>query len=131
MHSHSAYYTAKLRLSAVEDLQDEVGQLVVFVDLVHGLLEVLRVQRAPDVAVPHRILLALQLNQVQLLQFQHCSLQHILGVDERAAGSLGGHQLLLELQVDLVDGLEAEGSALVLGHVVDNRHDDVLRVRAG
>lgn len=38
---------------------------------------------------------------------------------------------LFEFQVDLVDCFEAEGDAIVHGHVVDDGHDDVLGKGAG
>jgi hypothetical protein len=114
-------------------LLKEVGQLLLafFFDLLHGADDVLRVEAALDIAAPQRLVPALQLNQLQLLQFEHGPLQDVLGVHEGTTIAFLRHQSLPKLQVDLEDGLEAEGRALVLGHVADHRHHDVLGVGAG
>jgi hypothetical protein len=58
-----------------DDVHDEDWHSFGVVDLLEGLLEVLGVDAASDLAVPKGFVLALQLDQVQIMQLHHCPLQ--------------------------------------------------------
>lgn len=57
-----------LRYQSTSSLQDLGKKTRQVADLLEGLLDLLRVDRASDVTVPNRLLLVIQLDQLQLLQ---------------------------------------------------------------
>lgn len=101
------------------------------IDLLEGLLDLLGINCASDVTVPNRLLFVIDIYQPELFKLKHCSLKHVLRVNEGAAHSFRCDKFLLEFQIHFVDSFESVGSPLMLAHIVDYYHDEVFRKGAG